>query len=147
MKGWYKSMEPQKLLIDTNVVLDLLLARKPFDTYAKMIFELAANDDKTLYISVNSFTDIIYFVSKEYDIELVRNQMNELLDFVTIIDAGHKDSLKSLKMLEFKDIEDAFQVQCAMKEGIDFIITRDIMGFKASTIPALLPEDYLKIVK
>jgi len=137
-------MEPEKLLIDTNVVLDFLLARKPFDTAAKEIFELAANDAAVLFISINSFTDIIYFVCKEYDTEIVREQMDELLDFVTIIEAGHRDALKSLKMLEFKDIEDAFQAQCAQKEGIGYIITRDLKGFKNSPVPAVPPEDYLK---
>src|SRR5690242_19206133 len=110
-------MEPQKLLIDTNVVLDFLLARKPFDTAAKTIFGLAADDEVMLYISINSFSDIIYFVSKDYDVHSVRTQMNELLDFVTIIDAGQKDALKCLKMVDFNDIEYAFQAHCAMKEG------------------------------
>lgn len=136
-------MAPQKLLIDTNVVLDFLLARKPHDAAAKKIFELAISDKASLYISINSFTDIICFVSKEYGLEFVRTQMGELLDFVTIIDAGHKDALKSLKMLDFIDIEDAFQAQCAIKESMDYIITRDIKGFCNSPIKALSPGDYL----
>ena len=136
-------MEPQKLLIDTNVVLDFLLARKPFDTAAKTIFKLAVSNEARLYISINSFTDIIYFVSKDYDVESVRTQMNELLAFVTIIDAGHKDALKCLKMLDFKDMEDAFQTHCAMKEGMDYIITRDMNGFINSPVTAILPEEYL----
>lgn len=140
-------MEPQKLLIDTNVVLDFLLARKPFDEAAKTIFGLAASNKARLYISINSFTDIIYFVSKDYDVHTVRTQMNELLDFVIIIDAGHKDALKCLKMVDFKDIEDAFQAHCAMKEGMDYIVTRDMSGFINSPVLAILPEEYLKRVK
>jgi predicted nucleic acid-binding protein len=140
-------MESQKLLIDTNVVLDFLLARKPFDTAAKKIFELAVNEKVRLFISINSFTDIIYFVRKEYDVETVRTQMNELLDFVEIIEAGHKDAQKSLKMTNFEDIEDAFQVWCAQKAGVDYIITRDIKGFKSSFVPVLFPEEYLNIKK
>ena len=140
-------MEPQKLLIDTNVVLDFLLARKPFDTAAKAIFKLAVSDNARLYISINSFTDIIYFVSKDYDVDSVRTQMNELLGFTTIIDAGQKDALKSLKMLDFKDMEDAFQAHCAMKEGMDYIITRDMNGFINSPVTAILPEEYLDRVE
>ena len=136
-------MEIQKLFIDTNIVLDFLLARNPFDISAKKIFELAAEGSASLYISINSFTDIIYFVSKQYNVEDVRSQMYDLLDFVYIIDAGQKEAQKSLKMLEFFDIEDAFQVQCAIKEGVDYIITRDIKGFANSSIPAMIPEEYL----
>jgi predicted nucleic acid-binding protein len=137
-------MEPPKLLIDTNVVLDFLLARKPFDLAAKKIFELAVNEEAKLYISINSFTDIIYFVRKEYDVEAVRIQMEELLDFVDIIEAGHRDAQKSLKMTDLEDIEDAFQVQCALKVCGDYIITRDMKGFRRSSLPALMPEEYLK---
>jgi predicted nucleic acid-binding protein len=136
-------MDQQKLLIDTNVVLDFLLARKPFDIYAAKIFELAAIGNATLFISINSFTDIIYFVRKEYDVNMIRTQMHELLDFLSVIDAGHKDAVKSLKMLDFDDIEDALQAHCAEKEQVDFIITRDLKGFKNSKIKALQPDDYL----
>ena len=137
-------MDQQKLLIDTNIVLDFLLARKPFDEAAANIFELAATDKIKLYISINSYTDIIYFVRKEYDVNTVRNQMDELLDFITIIEAGHKHALKSLKKLDFDDIEDALQAQCAQKENIEYIITRDLKGFKNSSIPAIMPDDYLR---
>jgi predicted nucleic acid-binding protein len=144
MKGWLTNMDQQKLLIDTNVILDFLLARQPFDISAKKIFSLAAADKVKLYISINSFTDIIYFVHKEYDTNIVRKQMNDLLNFVTIIYAGHKDAVNSLKMTDFNDIEDAFQAHCAEKEDADFIITRDLNGFKNSNIPAVTPDVYLQ---
>ena len=137
-------MDRQRLLIDTNVVLDFLLARKPFDVSAVKIFELAATEKAQLFISINSFTDIIYFVSKEYDTNIVRDRMDELLDFLAVIEAGHKDADKSLKMTNFDDIEDAFQAHCAEKEHVDFIITRDLKGFKNSNVPAILPDEYLK---
>lgn len=137
-------MDQQRLLIDTNVILDFLLARKPFDVTAEKVLELAATEKAQLYMSINSFTDIIYFVCKEYDVNIVRGKMDELLDFFTVIEAGHKDASKSLKMIEFDDIEDAFQAHCAEKEHVDYIITRDLNGFKNSNIPALLPDEYLK---
>jgi len=137
-------MVQQRLLIDTNVILDFLLARKPFDAATKKILELAALDKVKLFISINSFTDIVYFVHKEYDVNIVREQMDELLDFLTIIDAGRKDAVKSLKMTDFDDIEDAFQAQCAEREQVDFIITRDLKGFKNSNVPAVMPDEYLQ---
>jgi len=136
-------LQKHKLLVDTNVVLDVLLARKPFDEWAVNIFKLAALVEVELFISINSFTDIIYFVSKEYDSDTVRKQMAGLLDFCRIIEAGHRDALQSLKLTDFEDIEDAFQSYCAEKEIIDYIITRDLKGFKSSKIPALTPQEYL----
>lgn len=111
------------------------------------IFELAASDDVKIYITINSFSDIIYFVSKHYEADETRTQMNGLPDIVTIIEAGHRDALKSLKTVDFNGIEDALQAQCAMKEGLDFIITRDANGFKSLPIKALSPEEYLERTK
>lgn len=137
-------MGRQRLLIDTNVILDFLLARKPFDIQAKEILGLVVSDKAELFISINSFTDIIYFTHKEYDTNTVREQMGQLLDFVTIIEAGHGDAVKSLKMTDFADIEDAFQAHCAEKAHVDFIITRDSKAFKHSNVPAIMPDEYLQ---
>lgn len=140
-------MGRQRLLIDTNVVLDFLLARKPFDLAAKRILELSISDKVNLFIGINSFTDIIYFVQKQYDLYTVRKQMGQLLDFITIIEAGHKDAVKCLKIDEFDNIEDAFQAVCAEREDIDYIITRNVKDYINSKIPAVLPETFLENFK
>ena len=43
-----------------------------------------------------------------------------------------------------KDFEDAVLVKCAQRVGCDYIITRNSLDFKESSIPAVTPEKFLK---
>jgi len=47
----------------------------------------------------------------------------------------------------FQDIEDSLQIECAAKENLDYIVTRDLGGFNASKVPAVSPQEFLNILK
>lgn len=49
-----------KILIDTNVVLDVLLMREPFCKDAVRVLELTKRDDIKEYVSASAVTDIYY---------------------------------------------------------------------------------------
>ena len=55
-----------KVLIDTNLVLDLLLNRKPFVAKAVKVFEQAEKGSIEAYLTANAVTDIIYILRKAY---------------------------------------------------------------------------------
>ncbi|MDR0290271.1 MAG: PIN domain-containing protein [Treponema sp.] len=45
---------------------------------------------------------------------------------------------------DFDDLEDRLQLECAIAVDADYIVTRNIADFTVSTIPAILPEDFLR---
>ena len=47
---------------------------------------------------------------------------------------------------DFKDFEDGLQVQCAIMEHTDYIVTRNIKDFEKSVVPAILPEDIVNLL-
>lgn len=49
-----------KLLIDTNIVLDILLKREPFCQNAVKVLNLAQYDDVQEYVPASAITDIYY---------------------------------------------------------------------------------------
>ena len=51
-----------KLLIDTNIVLDVLLKREPFFQDAVKVMNMAQYDDVQEYISASAVTDILYCI-------------------------------------------------------------------------------------
>lgn len=53
--------------------------------------------------------------------------------------------LRAIKMAEFKDFEDCLQDRCAKSVNAEYIITRNVEDFSKSEIPAMLPEDFLKL--
>jgi predicted nucleic acid-binding protein len=54
-----------KVLIDTNVVLDVLINNLVFLTYSKKIFDLAEQKQITGYISASAITDIFYIAQRK----------------------------------------------------------------------------------
>ena len=53
---------------------------------------------------------------------------------------------KAVQMKEFKDLEDCLQDKCANSVGAEYIITRNTADFVYSEVPAILPEDFLKVL-
>ena len=52
-----------EILIDTNVILDALLKRSPFDEDAYSILKLADEKKVNAYLAAFSITDIYYFIN------------------------------------------------------------------------------------
>ncbi|MBQ9413212.1 MAG: PIN domain-containing protein [Oscillospiraceae bacterium] len=132
-----------KLLIDTNVILDYLLARPGFYDDAFRVFSLAAFDETYEFVSSSAVTDIFYHVKKElHDSYAAQNKVRELLRIITVLDVTQTDILKALE-LHWKDFEDAVQFAVALANHVDVIITRNQNGFENTMIPALSPSDFL----
>lgn len=53
-----------KILIDTNIVLDVLLKREPFYEEAAKVLKLAAKEYMQEYVSASAVTDIYYIAYK-----------------------------------------------------------------------------------
>lgn len=47
---------------------------------------------------------------------------------------------------EFRDFEDCLQDRCAQGIGAGYIITRNVADFNGSEIPAITPEDFLRVI-
>lgn len=46
---------------------------------------------------------------------------------------------------EFRDFEDAIQYYCAIENGIEVLITRNLKDFRSATIPVMTAEEFLKL--
>ena len=77
-----------KLLIDTNIVLDVLLKREPFCTDAVKVLNLAGRPDIEEYVSASAITDIFYVAYRMIrDKAVVRSLINQLLKIVSVVGA------------------------------------------------------------
>ncbi|MBR7063550.1 MAG: PIN domain-containing protein, partial [Treponema sp.] len=120
-----------RLLIDTNIVLDILLNRKPFVSNALTVL---ANDDFEKFVSASSITDIYYIAQQELkNKEYVCNLIRELLKIISVADVSESDIIHALDS-NWSDFEDAVQNAVAHSYCVDIIITRNISDYKNSTI-------------
>ena len=117
-----------KVLIDTNVVLDVLCSRQEFLEASEKIFKLCEVNKISGYISALSIPNIIYIMRKELEPEKIKEILDKLMLIFNVVDLKAED-LKKAADLNFKDYEDAIQSVCASRVHADCIVTRNIRDF------------------
>lgn len=129
-----------KVLLDTNVVLDVLLQRGPWLADAEAI-RLAGNQGLLeCAVTASSLTDIYYIARRLAGKPAARRMVRECLDSLTIV-AVDREALELADTLDVDDFEDALQVAAAARHGWDAIITRNASDFAGSPIPVLSPAE------
>ena len=112
------------VLLDTNIIMDALQERQPFDTLAKNILRKACTGEIECYFTANAATDIFYLYTKARDLQSARSALKYLIKNLGVISVTQEDCLDALS-LSIDDFEDALVVVCANKAGADYIVTRD----------------------
>lgn len=131
-----------RILLDTNIILDSLLARMPFFEDADRLFQGIRSGQIIGYVTATTLTDIFYIVKKQRNSQIGKQYVSDLLLTLEIC-AVNQDILKAALALNLDDFEDAVQLACAMNENLDAIITRDLQGFINSPIAILSPGEVL----
>ena len=132
-----------KVLIDTNVVLDVLCKREGFYEDAARIMKYCEVNKITGVISALTIPNIVYIMRKELDAQKTRDVIEKLQLVFTIADLKSDDIKKALSM-NFKDFEDALKSECASRIKADYIITRNIRDFINSKVTAIKPTELLE---
>jgi len=132
------------ILIDTNVILDCLIPRQPFEDNANKILQLCFEQKCTGYIAALSVTNIFYILRKQFSIIERKKLLLSLCEFIEIAGIQKKLVFDALKNDNLNDLEDCLQIECAGMIKAEYIVTRNVVDFKDSPVPAVLPEDFIK---
>lgn len=133
----------EKLLVDTNIIIDLLSKREDFFQEAQELFTLADNNQVELYVSALTFANTHYLLSKYQKLDEARKMLIKFKILVKV--AQLDDKIVELALVsDFKDFEDAIQYHTALENEIDIIITRNKKDFKNSLLPVMSAKEYLK---
>jgi len=132
------------ILLDTNVMMDALQERQPFDAEAKEILLRAQNGEITCYFTANAITDIFYLYRKARDLKSARQVLGFLLATYKVISVTHEDCISAMS-IPIEDFEDALVSSCAKKAGADYIVSRDDKFLRDnSPVNVIGPKDFLK---
>lgn len=132
-----------KILIDTNVLLDYLLEREPFFDDAKKIMVLCTDGKAKGCIAAHSISNMFFILRKDFN---AKERREVLFNLCSIFDVEGIDKTKLLSGLaneDFSDFEDCLQMECAKAYGADYIVTRNVADYPTSEIKAIMPKDYL----
>jgi predicted nucleic acid-binding protein len=132
------------VVLDTNVIMDALQERQPFDVEAKEILLRAQNGEFSCYFTANAATDIFYLYNKARDLKSARQVMNFLLATYKIVSVTHEDCISAMS-IPIEDFEDALVAACAKKVEADYIISRDEKFMRDnSPVKVTPPKNFLK---
>jgi len=120
-------------LIDTNVVLDLLLAREPWANDAARLFDACAQGAAHAFLAAHAVTTIHYLVERAANRKVANAAVSDLLEIVTVVPANSDDFRRALT-LGLRDFEDAVHVTAFLRCGAQFLVTRNARDFKAAQI-------------
>ena len=133
----------KKLLVDTNIVIDLLAKREPFYIEAAELFSLA--DKKQVYLYVNSltFANTYYILNKNTDAKTARSVLRKFKTLIIVLNIDDKIIELSLNDSNFNDFEDAIQYYSALENDLNIILTRNLKDFKKSQLPVMTARQFI----
>jgi predicted nucleic acid-binding protein len=135
------------VLIDTNVLIDALTFREPFEKESKEILKLCYEKKISGFVAAHSFTNMFYILRKLYSLEDIKALLLNLSKIINIVKIDEILIVNSLQNQSFADVEDCLQAECAKQANADYIITRNLADFSNSSIPAISPEKFLQTIK
>lgn len=131
-----------KVLIDTNIILDFALERENYFADADKILKLAFEKKIIAFITATTVTNIFYIARKEKGKSEALDFIKSILAFIDIANVDKKVVLDALE-LDFQDFEDAIQESSARSTDIPIIITRNEKDFKNSKLEIYHPQKFL----
>ena len=132
----------ERIFIDSDMILDVALARQPFVEASQQVLALCENGAFTGCISSNSVANIYYVLRKLGGDEKSHIFIKQLLKFLVIIPVDHMGISKALDS-KFADFEDAIQHFAALSFGCTMIVTRNIQGYKFAELKVVLPSIFV----
>ena len=132
---------------DTNVVVDILLKREPFFNDSFKALSAIASKSANGIIGTSAITDIYYIINKEIkDKEKSLNSIFNILKILLLVETIPQD-IFTAKVLNIPDFEDSVVSAIANRNEADYIITRNTYNFTKSSIQAISPSDFLKVIE
>ena len=133
-----------KLLLDTNIIIDVLTKRQGYEESLALIKHCELGKASG-FISATTVTDVVYILRKHIPPADVRDAVQTLLVIVDV--AGVlKGDISAAFLSNMQDFEDAVQSACALRIGAAYIVTRNLKDFEASPVPAASPGAVLDIL-
>ncbi len=131
-----------RILLDTNVVLNIALKRLPHYTAAARIIEASDFNRTHEFITASMATDIYYILRKLKGREFAITFLTDLISMVDVRQVDKRILLDALAS-QIVDFEDAVQNAAAVSGRIEIIVTRNKADFGNSTLIVMTPEEFV----
>jgi len=131
-----------KVFLDSDVILDFLLDRRPFAVHAGTVFALAEHGRLSLYTTTVSFLNVLYVAesqtTKRQATTLIR-KLRTLLHLLSV----HEHNVDAAIQANAADVEDHVQLECAKENQMDVFLTRNLRHYPRDPAFIMEPEVFL----
>ena len=140
-----------RVLVDTNVIIDVLQNWQPWCESGKKIFLAIANKQITGCVTAKQIADIHYFSRKQFmgqdNIDKKsREVVTKIMALFELLDTLGIDCQEAVA-LDNNDYEDAILISTAIRSGVNAIITRDVSHYKSVPITVCTADEFVKQLK
>ncbi|MBC2595643.1 PIN domain-containing protein [Ruficoccus amylovorans] len=127
-----------RILVDTDVLLDVALAREAFVEASAAVLQWV-DDGGEAAIAWHSIANCSYLLKSGG-----RNFLEMLLNLVEVAPVASDEARRALA-LPMSDLEDAMQASAALAWKADYIITRNLPDYRNSPVKAITPTAFLEL--
>jgi predicted nucleic-acid-binding protein len=135
----------KRVLFDSDVLLDVLAERQPFVVASAQALNTVITKQVQGFVSGHAVTNIFYVLRRQIGSEAARKSIQTLLQHIQIASVTDEVIHQALQS-PIKDFEDGVTSAAAMAASLEIIVTRNTFDFVASSVPAVLPEEFLKML-
>jgi predicted nucleic acid-binding protein len=134
-----------KLLVDTNIALDVLLAREPWAAEGALLFDAIERGEAEGYLAAHAITTIRYLIERARGRQTAANSVSDLLRILSVVPLDTHDFQHALA-LGLADYEDAVHVVAALHIGADYVVTRNAKDYRGSTVAVRSGAEVLPLI-
>jgi len=136
----------KNIFVDSDILLDLLLKREPFDRFSELLLEQSRSHQISLYTSTLILANVHYLIAKDFNRYIAKEQLKVLSHIIQML-PFEPDDIKMALDSEHIDFEDTIQFFIAKKHKCDLIISRNIKHYKKFSLPVLTAEQFLEVLR
>lgn len=137
-------MKNSRIMIDTNIFLDVMLEREGLCDGSAALLQLCEDRLVTGFVSASCVTDIFYIVRKHlHSTDAAYLAIGKVLDIASVCDVTNSDVLLAFEKRS-RDFEDCLLSVCARSAKCECIITRNTADFAGYDVPAFTPEEWMR---
>lgn len=136
----------KRALADTNVILDLALARHPFAKASAKLSALAETGAVEVFISAHAVTTIYYLLRQGHGSDFAKQALVSVLKVFKVAAVDEETIAEALRM-PGSDFEDCVTAAAARRASCELIVTRDPRGFRASPVKPVTPQAAVALLR
>jgi len=133
-----------KVFIDADIILDLLLDREPYSRSSSKLFTAIEEREVIAFTTPVILANIYYISAKMVNRKSALEYIRKLLTLLKVTAVDEKTMLLAANA-DFKDFEDSIQYYAAKNDAVDYLITRNKIDYKITDLTVCTPDEYLSV--